>query len=89
MDIYVVYSWEPEGSPAFMESAHTTKENAELARLMYIAKEKQRCMEEYGSYIEERCQSYQVRKEPLITSDEELLQFFEMWYHYDGDVHGE
>lgn len=89
MDIYVVYSWEPEGSPAFMESAHTTKENAELARLMYIAKEKEQCVGEYGSYIEEHCKSYQVRKERLITSDEELLQLFKMRYHYDGDVNGE
>jgi hypothetical protein len=87
MDIYVVY--EQEEGPLSMVSVHATKELAEIARLMHIAQEKEQQMEDYGEYNPQHSPQYHVYKAQLITSDEELLQFFKMRYSWDGPTEGE
>lgn len=84
MDIYVVYENTYSDPPA-MHSVHTTKELAELARLMILHQDKL-FWEQQGETYDPECAPYiEVRKEQLITSYEDLGKMFQMRYVWDGE----
>ena len=88
MDIYVVYT-ESYSEPPHMHSMHTTRELAEMARLMMLHQEKLYWEKSGEDYNPMYASEISIRKEQLITSYKDLGQMFKERYVWDGPMEGE
>ena len=88
MDIYVVYI-NYYSEPPYMHSVHTTRELAELARLMALHQDKLDWEAHEDGYNPLFAPEITIQKSQLITSYEDLGQMFKMRYSWDGPTEGE
>ena len=84
MDIYVVYV-SYYGDPPLMHSVHTTRELAELTRLMMLYQDKQHWEAHSEGYDLSNAPEIEIRKEQLIASYEDLGEMFKRRYSWDGE----